>query len=193
VKHLYIDRCEPGSSVSIVSGYGLDDRAIEVRSSAEAKDLSSSLCVQTGSGAHPLSCTLGTGGPFAGGKVRPGRDADHSPHLMPGSRRSRSTSVACSGTALAFYILIGAGMTFKNKKKFRCDIPAYTGPFKALASEWCMNVICLMWLVFFMIRCFLNDAVISINTVWHYLTHNVRKYWRGLKQNRNDVCPSLAL
>jgi hypothetical protein len=28
---------EPGSSVSIVSGYGLDDRAIEVRSPAEAK------------------------------------------------------------------------------------------------------------------------------------------------------------
>jgi hypothetical protein len=29
--------CEPGSSVSTVSGYGLDDRAIEVRSLAEAK------------------------------------------------------------------------------------------------------------------------------------------------------------
>jgi hypothetical protein len=28
---------EPGSSVSIVSGYGLDDRAIEVRSPAEKK------------------------------------------------------------------------------------------------------------------------------------------------------------
>jgi hypothetical protein len=28
---------EPGSSVSIVSGYGLDDRAIEVQSPAEAK------------------------------------------------------------------------------------------------------------------------------------------------------------
>jgi hypothetical protein len=28
---------EPGSSVSIVSGYGLDDRAIKVRSPAEAK------------------------------------------------------------------------------------------------------------------------------------------------------------
>jgi hypothetical protein len=28
---------EPGSSVSIVSGYGLDDRAIEVRYPAEAK------------------------------------------------------------------------------------------------------------------------------------------------------------
>jgi hypothetical protein len=28
---------EPGSSVSVVSGYGLDDRAIGVRSLAEAK------------------------------------------------------------------------------------------------------------------------------------------------------------
>jgi hypothetical protein len=41
---------EPGSSVSVVSGYGLDDGAIEVRSLAEAKDFFSSLCVQTGSG-----------------------------------------------------------------------------------------------------------------------------------------------
>jgi hypothetical protein len=31
-------KCEPGSSVSIVSAYGLDDRAIEVRSPAKAKD-----------------------------------------------------------------------------------------------------------------------------------------------------------
>jgi hypothetical protein len=67
------------SSGSIVSDYGLDDRASGVRSSAGAKDFSSSLCVQTGSGAPPASCTLGTGGPFPGGKARPGRDADHSP------------------------------------------------------------------------------------------------------------------
>jgi hypothetical protein len=67
------------SSGSIVSDYGLDDRAIGVRSPAGAKDFSSSLCVQTGSGAHPTSCTMGTGGPFPGGKARPGRDADHSP------------------------------------------------------------------------------------------------------------------
>jgi hypothetical protein len=62
-----------------VSDYGLDGRAIGVRSAAGAKDFSSSLCVQTGSGAHPASCTMGNGGPFPGGKVRPGRDADHSP------------------------------------------------------------------------------------------------------------------
>jgi hypothetical protein len=67
------------SSVSIVSGYGLDDRAIEVRSPAEAKTFSSSLHVQTSSGAHPASCTMGTGGPFPGAKARPWRDADHSP------------------------------------------------------------------------------------------------------------------
>jgi hypothetical protein len=67
------------SSVSIVSDYGLDDREIEVRSSAEAKDFSSSLCVQTGSGVHLASCTMGTVGPFPGDKARPGREADHSP------------------------------------------------------------------------------------------------------------------
>jgi hypothetical protein len=43
--------CSWWSSVSIVSGYGQDDRAIGVRSPGGAKDFSSSLCVQTGSGA----------------------------------------------------------------------------------------------------------------------------------------------
>ena len=37
-----------------------------------------SVHVQTGSEAHPASCTMGTGF-FPGGKVRPGRDADPSP------------------------------------------------------------------------------------------------------------------
>jgi hypothetical protein len=47
-----------------------------------------------------------TGGPFPGAKARPGRDADHSPHLVPRLRMSRSCTstpssafVACSGTA----------------------------------------------------------------------------------------------
>jgi hypothetical protein len=67
------------SSGSIVFDYGLDDWAIGVRSPAWEKDISSNLYVQTGSGSHPASCTMGTGGPFPGGKARPGRDADHSP------------------------------------------------------------------------------------------------------------------
>jgi hypothetical protein len=63
---------EPVSWGSIVSDFGLDDRAIEVRSPAGAKDFSSSICVQTGSGAHPASCPMGTGGPFPGGKSAAG-------------------------------------------------------------------------------------------------------------------------
>jgi hypothetical protein len=63
-----------GSSGSTVSDYGLDDRAIEVRSPTGSEDFSSSPYVQTGSGAHPASYPMGTGG-----KARPGRDADHSP------------------------------------------------------------------------------------------------------------------
>jgi hypothetical protein len=55
------------SSGSIVSDYGLGDLAIGVRSPVEANDFSSSLCVQTGSGAHPASCTMGTGGSFPRG------------------------------------------------------------------------------------------------------------------------------
>jgi hypothetical protein len=55
-----------GSSVSIVSAYGLDDRAIGVRSSAEAGDFSSSLCVQTGSWTHPAFHPMGTGCLFHG-------------------------------------------------------------------------------------------------------------------------------
>jgi hypothetical protein len=62
-----------------VSDYGLDDWAIGVRSPARAKDFYSILCVQAGCGAYPASCPVGTGGPFPGGKARPGRDADHSP------------------------------------------------------------------------------------------------------------------
>jgi hypothetical protein len=62
-----------------VSDYGLDERAIGVPSAAGTKDFSSILCVQTGSGAHSASSSMGTGGPFPGGKARPGRDADHSP------------------------------------------------------------------------------------------------------------------
>jgi hypothetical protein len=34
---------------------------------------------QTGSGAHPASCTMGTGGSFSVAKACPGRDADYSP------------------------------------------------------------------------------------------------------------------
>jgi hypothetical protein len=68
-----------GSSVSTVSGYGLDDRAIEVWSPAGAEDFSSNLCVQTGSGTTqpPVQWVPGVLSPR--GKERLGRDADNSP------------------------------------------------------------------------------------------------------------------
>jgi hypothetical protein len=77
---LYFRSMEPGSSVSIVSGYGLDDRS---SIPAEVGDFSCSLCVQTDSGAHPASCPMGIGDPFPGGKEPPGCDADHSPPSTP--------------------------------------------------------------------------------------------------------------
>jgi hypothetical protein len=72
-------RGEAGSSVSIVSGYGLVDQAIEVRSPAEAKGFPLASVFRPALGDHPASCTVGTGGPFPGGKERQERDSDHSP------------------------------------------------------------------------------------------------------------------
>jgi hypothetical protein len=71
-----------------VSDYGLDDRAIEVRSPAGAKNFSFNLCVQTGSGAHPASCTVGTEGPFP--EVKRGRGVTLTTHSYLVSRMSRS-------------------------------------------------------------------------------------------------------
>jgi hypothetical protein len=93
-----------------VSGYGLDGRAMYVRSPAGAKNFSSSLSVQTGFETHPASCTMGTGGPFSGATARPESDADHS---SPSSAEVKneeklcllnppSAFMACSGPALAF-------------------------------------------------------------------------------------------
>jgi hypothetical protein len=62
------DRCLEPCTVSTM----VDDRAIGVRSPAGAKDFSFTLCVQTGSGAHLASCTMGTGCPFPGGKSAAG-------------------------------------------------------------------------------------------------------------------------
>jgi hypothetical protein len=54
------------SSVSIVTGYGLDDRMIRVRFPAGAGNLSFRHHVQIGSGAHPSSYPMGS---FPGGKA----------------------------------------------------------------------------------------------------------------------------
>jgi hypothetical protein len=64
--------CQPCSSVGIATDYGLDGPGIESRWGARFFDH-----VQTGPGAHPVSCTLGTGSfPWV---KRPGRGADHPP------------------------------------------------------------------------------------------------------------------
>jgi hypothetical protein len=99
------------------------DWTIGVRSPAEAEDFSSSPCVQTGSGAHPASCPMGTGGPFPGGKARPGREADHSP---PSSAEvkyewelyllSPHVSMACSGTAFFIILQIARNDTALSEK-----------------------------------------------------------------------------
>jgi hypothetical protein len=76
--------------------------------------------LQTGSGAHPASCTMGTGGPFSGGKARSGRDADHSPPSSAEVVNEKelyllsppSASMACNGTALLFFYFLQIQICF---------------------------------------------------------------------------------
>jgi hypothetical protein len=69
--------CEPGSAARLVSGYRLDDRAIEVRSPAEEKDFS---LVSVSRPAQrptqpPVQRVLGS---FPRAKALQGRDVDDS-------------------------------------------------------------------------------------------------------------------
>jgi hypothetical protein len=105
------------SSASIVSLYRLDVRVIEVRSPAEEREFSSSLCVQTGSGAHPASCTMGTGGPFHGVKRGRGVTLTSHPHLVPRSWVSRSytSSLPCASIACV------VGQLYLVEYSYLCD------------------------------------------------------------------------
>jgi hypothetical protein len=61
--------CGPGSSVGIATSYGLEGLGIEKKIPVGARFFAH---VQTGPGAHPASCTMGTGSV-------PGRGAEHPP------------------------------------------------------------------------------------------------------------------
>jgi hypothetical protein len=54
------------STLGIATGYWLDDRGVGFRWGQEFSLLH---VVQTGSGVHPTSCPMGTGGSFPGGKA----------------------------------------------------------------------------------------------------------------------------
>jgi hypothetical protein len=57
--------------------FGLEDREVGVRVPVD-QEFSLLHIVQTGSGVHPTSYRMGTGGPYLGVKW-PGSEADHSP------------------------------------------------------------------------------------------------------------------
>jgi hypothetical protein len=57
------------SSVGIVLGYGLDNRGSRVRFPAGAGNFSLYHRIRNGSGAHPASYAMGTGGSFPGDKA----------------------------------------------------------------------------------------------------------------------------
>jgi hypothetical protein len=113
ITYIIISCRQPGSSISIVAGYGLDDRAIVVRIPAEVKGsfpLPSVSRSALGPTQPPVQWVPGV---LSQGLKR-GRGVTlttHS-HVESRSRMSRSYSplppgafVACSGTALVYYFM----------------------------------------------------------------------------------------
>jgi hypothetical protein len=99
---------ETGSSVSIVSGYGLGDLATEVRPSVQAKGFFLWPLCPARLWGPPSLLYKGYQGPSPELKRGRGVTLTTHPHLVPRSRMSRScipiptgALVACSGTALA--------------------------------------------------------------------------------------------
>ena len=84
VKVITGDYCGLGSVVAIATGYGLGGPGIESRWGSRF-----SAPVQTGPGAHPASCTMGTGC-FLGVKSGQGVTLTPYPLLVPWSRKGRA-------------------------------------------------------------------------------------------------------
>ena len=99
---------EPGSSVGIATDYGLDGPRDRIPVGRDFPP------VQTGPGAHPASCTMGTGS-FPG--VKYGRSVLLTTHplLVPRSWKSRAiplpTLWATTGPVTGFYLYVG--LTYK--------------------------------------------------------------------------------
>ena len=120
-----------GRVVGIATGYGLGSPGIESRRGTRF-----SAPVQTGPGAHPASCTMGTGS-FPG--VKSGRGVTLTPHplLVSGSRKSTAIPLlplwaiqrlhslsACTTEHFTFTLYVP--QILKAWKNIALNVPAFT-------------------------------------------------------------------
>jgi hypothetical protein len=127
-----------GSSVTVVSDYKLEDRGSIL--SRGKGFFSSSLCVQTGSGAHPASCKMGIEGPISGLKLGRGVTLTTLPHLVSRSRMIRSYTSCLplapawrSGTSLLL-------LYFTTLNKKCCSLPIPLATHKYTFSSVCYHL-----------------------------------------------------
>jgi hypothetical protein len=125
----HMPKSGPGSSARIVTDYGLDDPGIESRWGWDFPP------IQTSPGAHPGSCTMGTGS-FLGVKSGRGVLLTTHPPLAPRLWKSRAIPLpplghnqACNGVTLplslhmlntTYHISYTSSDICKSKTLFRC-------------------------------------------------------------------------
>jgi len=111
----------PGSVVGIATGYGLDGPGIESRWGARF-----SAPVQTGPGAHPVSCMMGTGS-FPGIKSGRGVTLTPQPPLVPWS--CTVTTLSPLGRYSSVSIATGYGLDGPGiESRWERDFPHLSRP-----------------------------------------------------------------
>ena len=159
--------CGSGSAVDIATGCGLDGPRIESRWGARF-----SAPVQTGLGAHPTSCTLGTRS-FPG--VKSGRGVTLTPHplLVPWSRKSRAIPLlplwvvrpvqsvsACTRVHFTFYFTI-IPLLSARKAGTRQKVRTLVFPFD---TQKVFDKACHIGLVYKLIKMHFHDYLIRLTT-----------------------------
>jgi len=130
-----------------VSEYVLDDRVIGILSPAEAAYFSFSLCVQTGSGAHPASYPMVPG--VLSPRVKRGRGVTLTthPHPVPTTRMSRNYTSSPPGAHMGVlwdcFTFTGCSPTVPIWTKIRLERASECGRCAnslgevRIASPWC--------------------------------------------------------
>ena len=165
--------CGSGSSVGIATDYGLDGPGIESRWGARF-----SAPVQTGPGAHPASCTMGTG-LFPG--VKSGRGVKLTPHafLVTWSWKGRAIPLstpsmgrtACTQPQCLYkgdlYLYIALHVSRGSSTHHREHITVHT--VSGIANQYCCLL--LSWMKWNSISWSSISSIITTNSSsgWQYM------------------------
>jgi hypothetical protein len=115
---------------------------------------------------------MGTGGPFPGAKARPGRDADHSPHLVPRSRMSRSYTSSRPQATYKTRTFLSDNVKAKNVLLCAVGFCYVNSTYLISVENTWIFIACLASNAIFTPHCFLSTCILRVCWYWHQLRYS---------------------